>query len=180
MSTKIIGKMSVKTLGCNPRKVTSFDDGAAPLDLCTIMGFANGFKHGEDPKSATIWTCLTGEFEGVNLQTGESYRSGKLFLPAGIQDVVEAPLKQAAADKKEVVIRFAFSISAVKASNPIGYSYEARPLLTPQEDDSLAQLRKQIYGAQNAPAQLPAPAPVAAPVEVGSPANLPLKGKGRK
>lgn len=142
---QVISKMSVKTMGCNPRKVAGMDDNKdgkpVTLPLCVIYGIASGLKHGEDKVNGGVWTALTGDFEGKNLQTGETFRSGKLFLPSGIQEIVEGPIKKAEDENGSCAIKFAFEISAVKASNPIGYSYQAKPLTKPTEGDQLSELR---------------------------------------
>lgn len=160
-SINVISKMSVKGLGCNPRKVTAMDkpaDGSqAKLPLCRIFGLASGVKHGED-KSGNVWTAIAGDFEGVNLQDGKVYRSGKLFLPGGIQEIIEVPLVQAESQDKQLTVEFAFEIAAVQADNPIGYSYVATSLMKPAEADNLSRIRNLISApAQPAVPQLPAP-----------------------
>jgi hypothetical protein len=202
MSETYISKMSVKGLGCNPRQAAAQKEGEEkPVKLCLIYGKASGLKHGED-KSGSIWTALSGDFKGVNLENNQEFRSGKLFLPGGIQDTIEAPLLVAENDGgKSVVIEFALEIRAVKASNPIGYSYQAVSLIAPVEANDMATLEKQ-FGykppvkqiessapgtEQQNPAQGPAvhpthqnPAPHTqpAPAPTPQPAPEPATGKG--
>ncbi len=165
VSVQIISKLSVKTIGCNPKKAAAMDDvpgGPAPsVALCKVYGIASGIKHTEDTRDGKIYTALIGDFEAINLQDGKIYRSGKLYLPAGIQEVIEAPL-QAAADHdppQSIAIRFGFELSSVKSGNPIGYSYQARPLVKPAADDPLMELRQALSGAPQieAPKQPEAP-----------------------
>lgn len=173
---EVISKMSVKAIGCEPRKVAAIDkpaDGSvASLILCTIFGIASGLKHGENRNDGSIWTCLTGDFMGVNLQDGKQFRSGKLFLPGGIQEVLEGPLLEAETKDENVSIKFGFRISAVKADNPIGYSYRAAVLLQPSENDPLAELGR-LLAAPTAPAPEPptasAPNPAPAPAQTEAP-----------
>jgi hypothetical protein len=142
----IISKMSVKGLGCNPKKV---DDTNTPLALCQIFGKADGIKVGEG-RDGRVWQCLTGNFAGINLVNGEEYRSGKLFLPAGIQEVVENAVKSLG-EGSDVTVRFGLQISAVVASNPIGYSYQARNLMPMATGDELSDLRRAIESGEPVP-----------------------------
>lgn len=136
MSTEvnIVARLSVKACGCKPEGTDK------PKRLCLIYGVASGFKSGEDNKGQ-LWSAITGSFEGVNIETGDVYRSGKLFLPNGIQEVVEAALKGTGDNGS---IKFGLELRSVKASNPIGYSYQAVPLVKPSADDPLAEMRAGI------------------------------------
>jgi hypothetical protein len=142
----IISKMAVKSLGCNPRKV---DKENSPLALCQIFGKADGIKVGEG-RDGRVWQCLTGNFAGVNLVTGDEYRSGKLFLPGGIQEVIENAVKSLG-EGTDVTVRFGLQISAVVADNPIGYSYVARNLMPIATGDELSDLRKAIESGEPLP-----------------------------
>lgn len=159
--TNVISKMSVKALGCNPRAVAAKPEGDnTPVRLCQIYGTADGIKTGES--AAGVWTCLTGNFEGRNIDTGAIFKSGKLFLPGGIQEIVENGLK-GTEGKEDAVVQFALEIRAVKASNPIGYSYQAVPLVQPAAADPLQMLRdavaKYMPPAPSAPKEIEAPKP---------------------
>jgi hypothetical protein len=133
----LITKMSVKTLGCKPTGGLPADD-SKPNDLCIIAGKAVGYKMGEGNDSK-LWCALIGSFRGTNLATGQSFRSGKLFLPSGIQEVVEGAVRGLTAEGGNV--KFAFRIASVKATNPIGYSYQATSLIPmTAEEDTLSDL----------------------------------------
>lgn len=148
-SEPLITKMSVKGIGCKPTGGLPTDD-TRSNPMCLIMGKASGIKMGED-MNGKVWSALTGAFRGVNLATGAAYRSGKLFLPSGIHEVVEGAVKQLPADGG--MVKFAMRIESVKASNPIGYSYQAVNLMPIEaESDELADL----IAAVSAPAQIEA------------------------
>lgn len=135
-----ISKLSVKTLGCNPKVAAAQKQGQEkPLPLAHIYGMASGtFAY---DVNGTVGVGLTGEFEGTNLEDGSIYRSGKLFLPKGIQEVIESAVKKLGDGES---VSFALEIRAVKASNPIGYSYEARNLMATQSVDPLSEMRKAL------------------------------------
>lgn len=130
----MVAKITMKGLGCKPY--------GAPLDdpkrLCVILGKATGMKHGEDEKTGRVWTVLTGEFLGQNLETGARFRSGKCFLPSGIQESVESAIGQLADGG---VVQFAVQISSVTATSPAGYSYQGVNLMPVESvTDPLADL----------------------------------------
>jgi hypothetical protein len=134
----VLPKMSIKTLGCKPHLAKDSDK---PVALARIMGIANGVKWVEG-QGGELSPAILGAFEGVNLQTGEVYQSGKLFLPGGIAELISGQFKTD--DDKNKSVQFAFDISSVAAKNPIGYSYQAKQLTKPAENDPLALLRKEM------------------------------------
>ena len=132
-----IAKLSVKGIGCVPigRKEAT--------RLCIVLGKANGIKEGEmkakDGEILGKWSALTGIFQAKNLETGEVFRSGKLFLPGGIHEVVEAKVK--ALGESGGTVEFAFELRSIESSSPAGYKYQAVPLIEPQEsEDELGAL----------------------------------------
>lgn len=146
----LVTKMSVKGIGCKPTGGLPTDESKAN-PLCVIMGKATGIKMGEG-SDGRIWNALTGAFRGTNLATGVSVRSGKLFLPTGIHEIVEGAVKQLGSDGG--VVKFAMQIESIKATNPIGYSYQARNLMPLEaESDELADLIESVA----APALLEGP-----------------------
>ena len=148
----IISKMSIKGIGCKP---TGGDpkDASKPNVLCVIAGKANGIKMGEDT-NGRVWSALTGTFWGRNLATDETFRSGKLFLPSGIHETVEAAIKSLPEGGGQV--KFAMKFQSVEAKNPIGYSYQAINLMPMEtETDELGDLIELAGGADQK--QLEAP-----------------------
>lgn len=149
---KILTKMSLATLGANPSRVKNEKDAkGAPvtsLDLVRIYGIASSLVFKTDPKTGDIQVAVAGNFEGVNLQSGEVYRAGVLWLPGGIQELLINSVDTGAKDGngKPVYqdVKFGFTIAAVPASNPIGYSYTAEQLIDAQQNDPLAELRSSL------------------------------------
>lgn len=138
-----LAKLSIKTMGCDPRKVASVDGGKLPL--ARIYGKAVTVKYveGADGKASC---CFIGTFEGINLETGEVFRSGKLYMPGGVTEVMETALRSAQKEDDKASISFAFEVRSVKAGNPIGYSYEAKAIKPPEVEDELAEIRKLLVG----------------------------------
>ena len=156
------GSDTVKGMGCTAAKVASEDSGK--LALARIYGKASGLKYQADTRSEGNFHCaFVGNFEGVNLETGEVYRSGVLYLPKGISEIMESTFKKLKAEAEKegasadtVSITFAFEIRSVKASNPIGYSYEAQALKNAEKDDELKELRALMASLPATGAKIPA------------------------
>ena len=134
-SAEFLTKLTLKAIGCNPR-IAATEGKKVPL--ARIYGIATGIKTKIDPKGDTF-EAIEGSFEAVNLKTGEVYRSGLLFLPGGIHETLTGSLKKGG---EGTTIRFGLEVSAIPASNPIGYSYSAKSLIPDAGDDLLADMRK--------------------------------------
>lgn len=146
----IVAKLSVKTMGCNAAAVKGMPEGQK-AELCRIYGMVMDVEQKEDKfKEGAFVTKFQGTFEGINLETGEIFRSGVLYLPAGISETMEAAFKQIQLQDKTAQVQFAFEIRSVKAGNPIGYSYEAQAIRRPSKDDPLAELRQSMLSLPTA------------------------------
>lgn len=136
--TNYISKISIATIKCNPvvAKVTN-----SRTAIAHIYGIASGCKPAKNTATGDVHYPLIGQFEAVNLQTGEVFGSGKLFLPAGIHEMLSSMfLENEAADP----VKFGLEISSEPAKNPIGYSYSARPLIESTVNDPLTEMRLSI------------------------------------
>jgi hypothetical protein len=137
----MISKMSVKGLGCKP---AGFDAKSEDARLCIIGGKATGIKMGED-NTGRLWSAITGSFLGINIKTGEEFRSGKLFLPGGIHEAVESAVK--GLPDSGGTVKFVMEIRSVEAKNPIGYSYQAVNLMPMEsETDELEDIKGIVSG----------------------------------
>jgi hypothetical protein len=136
-----VSKLTVK-IDADPTLVAAEESGR--LWLCDIFGRAVGLKQGEDKRTSNIWTALTGKFEAFFPTTGKTYQAGKLFLPNGIQDVVEAAVGVMPKDDPMASVDFAFRIFAVRATNAVKYSYQAQPLIDMDTNDGLADIRAAV------------------------------------
>lgn len=150
---KIIAKLSLKAMSATPNK-GAIEPGK-PVILAAIYGVAN--------KSEVITTNFgestrfTGNFEGLNVATGEVFRSGKAFLPS----IVESLLEEAVNSTDDAGIEFAFEIGAEHSEKGnMGYAYTVRPLRKMAESDSLSHLRSEV---QTHLKSLPAPEESKAP-----------------
>lgn len=206
-----IKKMSVAKLGCDPKiaRDSQYAPGATVKDaqgntvpsplagkmvpLCRIWGRASDTKSGENRSgNSEIWTALVGEFEGVCIQEGDGFptdklfESGMVFLPGGIQELIEgAVINAKAASNDNATVEFAVEIlSAYDDKSPVGYRYYGKNLRPPAATDNLASLRQLVQPGVKlhlgpAPVQAPKqlPEPVEIPKQESDEAKEPVKSK---
>jgi hypothetical protein len=171
-----VPKITMKGIGCIP---TGSD---TPTNQCVVFGRVVGL-HSEaydskiDPDN--IWTCLVGEF--VADRAGMQYRSARLFLPKGIQDVLEVAVSAAQAESKVVAVDFAFLMQTVKSSSPAGYQWIAAALIAPtKKDDPITEIRRQLAAGEAKLLEAPAPRPQAERDVVHEPVPEPAKATARR
>ena len=163
-------KLSMKTIGAQPKAGATVIDGP----VAQVYGRARGASYGTTHLGEYL--KFKGDFEAVNLATGEVYRSQNLLLP----EIASALLAEALTMKGAVTgtipapgtkepgkppvdastpIEFAFEIGVrSKASTTPGgaaYEYTVRPLMESRETDSLSGLRALLPG-HKAPVEQPA------------------------
>ena len=139
--TSMIGKITIRTINVIPAK--SVEVGKS-TPIARIFGMASGIKQVVDKVRGDTFESITGQFGAVNLQTGNAYESGVLYLPKGIHDMIEAAVRSIPKDAPSSTVDFALEIRVVKADNPAGYSYEAVNLIPAKVVSPLEELRKQI------------------------------------
>ncbi|WWT37761.1 ssDNA binding protein [Enterobacteria phage PRDaquamarine] len=156
---EIVSKLTLKTIGAQPKPHSVKENTA----LASIYGRVRGKKVGQSTFGDFI--KFEGEFEGVNLATGEVFRSGALILPKVLESLL------AGAVDGENTVDFAVEVWAKPSEKGnTGYEYGIKPLIEPAASDELAQLRQTVKAAA-----LPAPAKEAA---TEAPAAA-AKGKGK-
>lgn len=139
MSVNIIAKLSVKTMGCNPALGKE-----GRVHIARIFGVANGIKIAKGTNGDILYG-VTGDFRGQRPdKPGETWQSGVLYLPAGINELVLNAVDTGEVDKNDkpvyAEIQFAFDVFSKPASNPAGYQYEATPIVDAKETDKMAEL----------------------------------------
>lgn len=156
-------KLTVATIGGAPERAKTEK---TRVGVATFIGIATGTKMVENQNEPEKpYVAVTGNFEAVNLYTGEIYRSGILYLPTGLHDLVVNMLDQVKGDEDrskfdKAAVEFALQIDAEPADNAAGYQYVGKSLLPPQKADALSHLRALTAGIVPVK-QLPPPAPQA-------------------
>lgn len=148
---------------------------AAPnstLKLMRVIGLAVGTKQGHS--SYGEWTSLLGQFEAVNIETGETHSASTLFLP----DVALLPIQIALSQEGTKGVEFAIELSAKYSENkkPGGsaYEYVFETLLPPDQNDPISRMKARLLAlaapeSAAAPAAAPAPAPAPATEQAPGP-----------
>ena len=136
-------RLTMKDLCCDPTEVRKLPEGQK-LRLCLMYGTVGRIGFREDKNTGRDSTYFVGQFEGVNLQTGESLQSAKLYLPEGASTALEARVMEVQAKRgKSTLVQFTFEIRAVRSSKAKqGYIYETAALLKPEVLDPLSGLRE--------------------------------------
>lgn len=131
----LLKKISAKTLiGDIKQVIEGYKDGENVI-LFHVFGRANGIKTGTS--NFGEWLCFEGQFEAVNVSTGETSQAPKCFLPDPIESMLVNALKDNA------VVEFALEVG-VKANSklPMGYEYIVNPLVEVKQSDDLKVLRE--------------------------------------
>ncbi|MGH9436414.1 MAG: hypothetical protein ACRD22_00615 [Terriglobia bacterium] len=181
----ILNKLTMKAIGAQPPP-HSITEAVA---LAHVFGKANGYKTGSTTYG--LYDKFHGEFEGVNLATGEVYVASNFLCPPIMESLIKEALKQAGAEGGKVgnvaaheadvegkdtesPVLFAFEVGAkptAKKDGPDrgnGYEYTVKLLTPARRSDALESLR--AISAQARGLSLPAPAPA---VEPQKPAEVP-------
>lgn len=175
--SKPLAQMNIKNCGVNGLQAIKEEK---QVFLVRIFGEANEAKtklnRANDP-----YTYLIGNFKAKN-NKGERFHSDTLFLPATIQEKVEAELKSAGGNPVE----FGYDIHTTPdTKSSVGYRYAATSIRKTAATDRLAAMEAELDGTpmpgeEQKPAEpAPAPAPPVAepPAPVAAAAPAPPKKK---
>lgn len=143
MSEEIQRKLSAKLImGEKPK----LKDGQKERRLFIIFGVATGLKKSPDMRGYGESVGLTGNFEATNLDTGESFVSGRCYLPEPSHSMIVAQVSQGK------TVEFGYEIGIKANDTAIGYEYTTKPVVKPGDNDPLKALRDQIKNAVALPA----------------------------
>jgi len=143
MGTKIalVGKISVKSMLGGKPKAPETDK---PEYLVQMVGIATSIKTGTS--NFGDWTALLGSFQATNMETGETVRSGMLFMPDVALNLIIPSLN----NKDNKGVEFGFNIGVKKdAASSVGYIYVAEPIFDAAENDPLEMITKKLPKLDN-------------------------------
>jgi len=145
MTSESIKKISIKTVCGTPTRVVTgqSSDGKDVIEfekknLMRVGGICTGTKSGETTYGT--YTVLRGQFEAVDLETGETYRSSKCFLPDDVIDLISTQFYS----ENVKAIEFGFIIGVRPNDSQIGYEYTAESILETSKNDPLSLLMNKI------------------------------------
>lgn len=155
---QLLSKLSLKGMKAQPPKHSLKEGEAFPI--ATFIGTARAHETVDSPYGDS--TRILGNFEGINLRTGEVFRANKAFLPEVIESILVEGIDTLDPDDPKASIEFALEIGVQHSEKGnMGYAYTVKPLVPLKENDSLGHLRAHAEAVLKA---LPAPQPVKAPV----------------
>lgn len=108
------------------------------LHIFRVVGEARRYE--DVPTDYGLSYRFVGRFLATNALTGEMFHSAKCFLPEVASDDIVLSLQ----DESIKSVEFAYDIFMVAENNPVGFTYQARPLKEPSHDDSLARLSQSL------------------------------------
>lgn len=84
-----------------------------------------------------------GQFEAVNIETGEVFVAAQMFIPSVAGDLLEAAI----IDPEINSFEFGFTIGIKEDATAVkGYVYTCKSLVAPKNADALSGLRQQCIG----------------------------------
>lgn len=105
-------------------------------ELMRVYGQATNFKTGSSTYGA--WVKFIGNFKAVNLETGETYLSGAIFLPQTVSEMLFSVLKDGGNTE------FAFDIGVIGTATLVGYEFTVKPLIKANLSNPLKMLEERL------------------------------------
>jgi len=150
MAENLITKITVKNVCGNPDLEQIIKAPGQQIDLMDVFGLARKALPGESQYGPYV--KFSGSFKAINLQTGETVRSGACILPGTAQEMLAGEFTD---DTTEIKFGFKIGVKYDKASKGTNYSFVVTPLTEAGENDPLVMLEAQIK--QERQRQLAAP-----------------------
>lgn len=138
----LVSKLTIKTMKAQPKS----GEVTEPKMIATLYGRCTNKKIGTSDYGEFI--RFKGEFEGVNADTGDSFRSGDMIIPGILESLLDSTIS---VDENNAV-DFAVEVWVEPSDRSMtGYTFNIKPLIKPQESDALAELRNLAAGKLPAP-----------------------------
>ncbi len=155
MSVEQLRKVTIKTCGFDIATIKETVKGKGKVALIRLAGIVNSGKPGQTDKGEFL--KLFGEFQAINLVTGEQFSGAQCILPNFISDQFAAVLASNGSAE------FALEIGAKENEASVtGYEFTVTPLMESKGSNRMQELIG--IAMKNAPA-LPAPSAKKAPAK---------------
>lgn len=143
MTAEFLKKITARTVGCEAKPGVSF----------VIYGKLR--RSSVAQSNYGDYVRFGGDFEAVNEQTGQVFRSSVFLSPGIMEDVLHSAVQGAQEQDKQASAEFAVRFKTVKdAEAARGYIWKGEFLTKPSADDPLTRLRASLEGKVKS---LPAP-----------------------
>jgi|NOAtaT_6_FD_contig_21_9652368_length_576_multi_3_in_0_out_0_2 hypothetical protein len=134
MNFQIVRKISSKTV-CGEIAAAK-----EPTDLFTVFGIVHGVKKIESQFSDEPDNCYIGDFEAVNLKSGEIFKGSKLYLPEPANTMLDTKVQAAQGQKTK--FKYTIGVTApTDKRNKAGYEFIANDLMAAVSDQEMDELR---------------------------------------
>jgi len=130
---EILRKLTIKNCGWNTTELKAAVAKAATADILKIAGVITAIRPGQTQLGE--YAELVGQFQAVNLESGEMFQSSKAILPNFIAD----PMVEASNGGSEVEFAIQIGVKRNEVS-VVGYEFSVKPLVEPKVSDKLAKL----------------------------------------
>lgn len=135
----ILKKISTKNVCGDIKGMVASGDIKKNCNVMRVYGVCVGAKIESGDKGDYI--KFTGQFEAVNLLTGEAYSAPIMFLPDVVANLIAGAIMQESVNE----LKFGFDIGIrLDKELIVGYEFTAKPLIEPDEQDALADLRSTL------------------------------------
>lgn len=138
----VLPYLGMKRLGDGterPRTLRDIADeaGANGMAVMRLVGRVSGRRDGTSQYGE--WVALLGDFQAVNLITGELFAGGQAFLPKIITNMIDTRVR----DGEIVEIALELGVKpSVKGQT--GYEYTVRPLVEPTVSPAMGALTRHL------------------------------------
>lgn len=157
MPNPFLPKITLKTVGITDPETLVLSGKKKNVPVMRVYGLLRSAteKITDIGKSMT----LAGDFEAVNVLTGEVFKSGKCYLPSIAEGPITEMLFQAQEKDPKASVKFALDITVSYFENPKNpkgtkYTWGVTSLFdTPEECDPLADIRKLLPAPKAATAK---------------------------
>jgi hypothetical protein len=153
MSIKILSKITVQKIGCDPDHLEEIvTKNAGETVIMRVVGSVDRLES----KTTDLgpYVCFRGAFSATNSETGDKYRSGKLILPSIAESILEPMVADVKATDPSGRVKFAFDITVERnTSKKAGkkYTFGVRSLLDSSEKDELTVMEESLPKMISAP-----------------------------
>lgn len=116
-------------------------EGKGTTPLFQVIGQAYGTRKGEGDYGP--WVALVGQFEAVNLKTGEFFSGPECFLPEPYNGMI---VDRLTGEGRANAVDFAYEIGlkAPGEDSTVQYEYTCKPIHDPKAGDPLKELRARL------------------------------------
>lgn len=142
---RFVKKIGAGTLGYDKKALRELC-AKKPAKVFKVYGLATNVRYGTHNENGD-WTKFLGQFEAVDLGTGEVVRSGELFLPSSVTPILESQIISGKGDEEVQFkgIQFAMEVGVEhNAKAATEYVFTCKDLMPKQENDFLSSMRSEF------------------------------------